>query len=157
MTARTQDEILARFQAADDMFGFAREVLIEAMTPETVLRFNPDATIGDDWTAWSAADVKAKALSYLDFAIEKATGHRGLSAERSVTKLREFAWLLGRDDVVAAMDAAEYPQYGMPKVKAFADGMRWPFSAETSWEQRALNRMAQGLPCTDDCGEGCGQ
>ena len=157
MTTRTQDEILARFKAADDFFGFAREVLIEAMTADTIRRYNPDSTIGDDCTVWSAKDVETKALSYLNFAIEKATGHRGLSAERSVVKLREFAWLLGRDDVVQAMDAAEYPQYGMPQVKAFADGMRWPFAAETSWEQAALNRMVQGLPCTDTCDEGCGQ
>lgn len=157
MTIRTQDEILARFESADDFLGWAREVLIEAMDADTVRRYNPDATIGTDWTAWSAGDVETNARNYLDFAIEKAINHRGLSAERSVAKLREFAWLLGRDDVVAAMGAAEYPQYGVPQVKAFADGMGWPFKAEQGWEQTALDRMAQGMPCADDCDEGCGQ
>ncbi|WP_301547102.1 hypothetical protein [Micromonospora sp. C95] len=46
---------------------------------------------------------------------------------RSVDKLGELAWLLGRDDIVAAMDHAGYPMYGAPKVKAFADGFGWPF------------------------------
>ena len=157
MTARTQDEILARFQAADDFFGFAREVLVEAMTAETMLRFKPGATLGDNWAVSTPDELETAARDYLTFAIDKAVNHRGLSAERSVTKLREFAWLLGRDDVVAAMDAADYPQYGTPKLRAFADGMGWPFKVGTDWEQQALDRMVQGLECTDSCDEGCGQ
>ena len=157
MTTRTQDEILARFQAVDDFFGFAREVLIETMDADTVRRFNPDATIGDDWTAWTTEDVETNARNYLDFAVEKAIGHRGISAERSVAKLREFAWLLGRDDVIEQMDKADYPQYGMPKVMAFASGMNWGFGPLCADDTDALNRMAQGWECRPGCGEGCGQ
>ena len=67
-------------------------------------------------------------------------------------KLIEYAWLLGRDDVVAAMEAAEYTNYGAPKVKAFAEGMGFPWPTDDP----GLTRMADGLPCADDCLNGCG-
>ena len=92
------------------------------------------------------------ASRYLDFAIGKIRNHRGISASRSVDKLTEYAWLLGRDDVVTAMEAADYPQYGAPKVKAFAEGMGWEWPSTPD-----LARMSQGLPCEDTCADGCGQ
>lgn len=90
----------------------------------------------------------------LDFAVVKILGHRGISANRSVDRLREYAWLMGRDDLMSAMDAAEFPQYGAPIVKAFADAMGWPFGDPGD---EVLARMASGEPCTDGCEEGCGQ
>jgi len=89
---------------------------------------------------------------YLEFAIGKIQGHRGISAGRSVDKLREMAWLLGRDDVMAAMDKADYQNYGAPKIKAFAEGMGLPWP-----DDEDLARMALGYPCTDDCEGGCRQ
>jgi hypothetical protein len=157
MTTRTQDEIRARFDAADDFFGFAVEVLAESMTAETILQINPDADVSEV-NPQTTDQVTESARDYLKFAVEKISDHRGLSAERSVIKLREFAWLLGRDDVVAAMDAADYPQYGAPKVKAFADGMGWAFiSFVEEWERPLLVRMSSGDPCREDCMDGCGQ
>lgn len=156
MTAtRSQDDILARFRDAEgkgeDMFGWRREVLASAMTLATLRMALPDETID----AHAPALVEFAARAYLAFAIGKIEGHRGISASRSVVKLREYAWLLGRDDVVSAMDDADYPQYGAPQVKAFADGMAWP------WPRHAvdgLNRMARGEHCDPGgCGSGCGQ
>jgi hypothetical protein len=158
MTTRTQDEIRARFDAADDFFGFAAEVLADSMTADTIRQINPNAQLPEDWAPKSREQLETAAREYLTFAIEKALNHRGISAERSVVKLREFAWLLGRDDVVEAMDAADYPQYGVPKVKAFADGMGWPFlSFAEEYERAALFGMSNGDLCRDDCAEGCGQ
>lgn len=154
MTARTQDEIVARFRAADDIFDWAREVLVEVMTADTTRKINPRAAC-NNWTPWTAEQLQTEARNYLTFTIGKILDHRGLSAERSVIKLREFAWLLGRDDVVQAMDAAEYPQYGAPKVRAFAHGMGWAFGSDDARE--ALDRMAQGVECWPGCGEGCGR
>ncbi|WBB52414.1 hypothetical protein [Verrucosispora sp. WMMD573] len=51
--------------------------------------------------------------------------HRGNSVSRSVETLAELAWLLGRDDLASAIDDADYPIYGAPKVKFFADGFGW--------------------------------
>ncbi len=157
MTTRTQDEILARFHAADDFFGFAIEVLSESMTADTIRQINSDAELPGDWTPQTIEQVEASAREYLTFAVDKALSHRGISAERSVIKLREFAWLLGRDDVVTAMDEAEYPQYGMPKVKAFALGLGWVFGPTDVDELEALDRMSSGDECRPGCDEGCGQ
>ncbi|GAA4626719.1 hypothetical protein GCM10023196_036100 [Actinoallomurus vinaceus] len=153
---RTQEEILARLDAVreDDMFGFRREVLLPALEFEHARSFLKPETTAEDWSGVQvcAGDWESAARSYYEFALGKIRDHRGISASRSVEKLTEYAWLLGRDDVIAAMDAAEYPQYGAPKVAAFAAamGLDWP-------DGEALERMANGLPCTDDCHEGCGQ
>ena len=161
MSARTQAEILARYQTADDLFGCAGEVLAEVMTTDTLWQIAPNASKGSFQGAPEIpADLlPSAAAGYLDFAVQKILHHRGLSSKRSVIKLREFAWLLGRDDVVQAMDDAKHAQYGAPKVQAFADGMGWPLlnPAENSGDRDALERMSQGLPCRDGCDEGCGQ
>ena len=152
---RTQDEILARFRAAvpDDYFGFRREVLVEGMDHAT-LRVALGAEIGADITA--PEDIESNARDYFPFAVEKIVYHRSISATRSVDKLREYAWLLGRDDVVSAMDSAAYPQYGAPKVRAFADGMGWPWPELDPDDVAALARMAAGDFCEPTCGQGCG-
>jgi hypothetical protein len=78
----------------------------------------------EDWAknAIERGSVVDAARDYYHFALGKIADERGISAERSVVKLREYAWLMGRDDVVDAMDAAPYPQYGAPKVAAFGEG-----------------------------------
>lgn len=159
MSARTQDEIVARYHSSDGFLGFAAEVLAEAMSVETIRSINPAAELPEGWTPKTTEAIEAEARDYLTFAVGKIVDHRGISAVRSVTKLTEFAWLLGRDDVVAAMGAAEYEQYGAPQVKAFADGMGWTFLDLPAWpgDRDALARMAEGLPCTEDCQNGCGQ
>ncbi|RBQ21538.1 hypothetical protein DP939_02180 [Spongiactinospora rosea] len=154
MKLRTQDEIAVRIRAvADaDIFGFRSEVLLGALDLEHVRRFNPEITAADWRDAPDAAGLLAEAESYHTFAIGKIRDHRGISALRSVAKLGEYAWLLCRDDVVVAMDAAPYEQYGAPKVKSFGVGfdLGWPDEPE-------LNRMAAGDGCCPDCEEGCGR
>lgn len=129
---RTSAEIYARAQAADDPFGWAQEVLLNYCDYETVQPLLVDGITADDWTreAPDRAKVGEAAHSYYEFALGKIEDERGISAERSVIKLREYAWLMGRDDVVAAMDAAPYPQYGAPKVAAFAEGMGYVAGGE---------------------------
>lgn len=152
---RSQDEIVARIRAAatDDWAGWRREVLATALTFEAAEGWRKEDVTAEEWgDPPTLESLTADTRSYYEFALEKIANHRGISAGRSVEKLTEYAWLLGRDDIVAAMDAADYPQYGAPKVKAFAQGLGW-------WADPAdpeLARMADGLPCTDDCDEGCG-
>lgn len=156
MSGRSQDEILARFRSVtdDDAWGFRREVITDAMTLATLQAAFPAHDPEKIAAAWEPTDVEDHARIYLDFAIEKILDHRSLSADRSVLKLREYAWVLGRDDVVDAMDAAPYPQYGAPKVKAFADGMGWPWPDDSV----ELKRVAAGQLCDPaGCEMGCGQ
>lgn len=153
---RTQADIADRFREAaqpgEDLLGFRREVLAEAMTRATLIEVVPNVEESPDLASWEPTGTEPAARAYLDFAIEKIEGHRGISASRSVDKLREYAWLLGRDDVVAAMDAAGYAQYGAPKVRAFAHGMGWPWP-----DTGPLQEMAEGRPCDAECIEGCGR
>ncbi|WP_181871448.1 hypothetical protein [Sphaerisporangium album] len=150
MAARTQDEIVTRIHAVGetDLFGFRTEVLAAALDFEHVREFLKDGVTETDWH--QVTDRENAAREYYQFALGKIRHHRGLSAERSVLKLAEHAWLLGQDDVVAAMDEAPYPPYGAPKVRAFAQGfdLVWPGDAE-------MTRMAAGEPCTPGCVEGC--
>lgn len=120
--ARSQDEILARAEAADDCFGWAREVLLTRLDYDHVKPYLNDDVTADDWAACVAktGTLAEEITGYYRFALGKIEDERGISAERSVIKLREMAWLAGRDDVAAAMDAAPYPEYGAPKVAAFA-------------------------------------
>lgn len=159
---RTQDEILARFRevASTDLIGFRREVLVDSMDLDTLKKVMPDfAPEGDasEYPAIKPESLDARARGYLEFAIEKAICHRGISASRSVDKLTEFAWLMGRDDVVESMSKADYAQYGVPIVKAFAEGMEYEWEASYEGDQARLDNMAQGKPCVKGCSEGCGR
>lgn len=125
IVTRSQDEIFARAQAADDMFGWAHEVLLPYLDFEHAKPILNDGVTADEWAKHASdhAKVGEAAREYHLFALGKIEAERGISAERSVIKLREYAWLMGLDAVVAAMDAAPYPQYGAPKVAAFAAGL----------------------------------
>jgi hypothetical protein len=161
MTARTQDEILARARAVraegEDVFGFRVEVLVDALDFDHAREFLAPQATKQQWR--QETDHEAHARWYLTFAIGKILDHRSNSATRSVDKLGEFAWLLGRDDVLAAMDRAEYPMYGAPIAKAFADGFGWPFfdAVTDPHDVQALARMAQGDECDPDGCPRCAQ
>ena len=150
---RTQDEIVQRIREVedDDFFGFRTDVLIQALDFEHARPLLKSEITPDKWADYVPGDFQQAAKDYYAFAVGKIRDHRGLSAQRSIDKLGEYAWLLGRDDVVTAMEAADYPQYGAPQVKAFGEGfgLTWPDSPE-------MVLMAAGEPCTPDCG-GCGR
>ncbi|MEU7617265.1 hypothetical protein AB0B27_14395 [Micromonospora rifamycinica] len=158
MTIRTQEEIVTRVWALranrEDIFGFREEVLVEALdldyARQVITPRHPEA-----WTR--RIDHETYARDYLRFAVGKIIDHRGNSASRSVDKLGELAWLLGRDDIVAGMDRVGYPMYGAPKVKAFADGFGWLFLDDFDGDTRvALARMAEGQQCDPQgCERGC--
>lgn len=159
---RTQDEIVARIrdieQNNDDIMEWRRGVLVSVLDFEHAREFLAPVVEEHIWDRdyMLTVSVNGAAEDYLRFAVGKILAHRSISASRSVNKLREYAWLLGQDDVVDAMDAAPYPMYGAPKVKAFADGMGWSFPNLTSrTDTRDVNRMAEGLPCRDVCVGGC--
>lgn len=160
MPARTQQEIVARLRQvrADgkDLFGFRHEVLLAALDFDHARPFLHPTVTRIKWK--QTADPDSHARAYLQFAIDKIIDHRSNSAWRSTVKLAELAWLLGRDEVVAAMDTAGYPRYGAPTVKAFADGLGWRFAetVEDLNDRQALIRMAQGQQCLPDgCPRGC--
>lgn len=153
---RTQGDILARIKSAEgeDFLGFRRDVLIDALDYEHAKQYlKPDVT-AEQW-AESQLTTDEKTLdalkSYLEFAWSKAEDHRGISAGRSIEKLTEYAWLLGRDDVVHDIEAAPYPQYGCPKLAVVARAFALPIPDSDN-----LDRMIRGLRCNADYDCGCG-
>lgn len=154
---RTQEEIVARIESlgiGEDILGFRREVLLAALDFEHARPFIGPSITAARWgeMAVPAAETEQVARAYYSFALGKIEDHRGISASRSVEKLTEYAWLLGRDELVDAMAALDYPQYGAPIVKAWGEafGEPWP---DEPWAVR----MAAGLPCEPGCQMGCGE
>lgn len=153
---RDPDEVVERiksFGEYDDMFGFRKEVLILALDFESAKQFLVEDAVKEKWVGpLSVGHFERAARDYYRFALDKIENHRGLSASRSIEKLREYAWLLGRDDVVEGMDATDYPQYGAPKVFVWAMGFNEKYPRSVP-----MVSMAKGLPCRPNCDEGCGR
>lgn len=145
---RTQDEIVKRMTevTAEDIFGFQQEVLIGALEFERAKPFLVPEATAEKWQPWNDESLKAAALDYLEFAWGKAEDHRGLSAERSVMKLTEYAWLMG-----LTVKDVPYAQYGCPFLKAFSEAIGAPVP-----DSIPLHRMMRGEPCREGCDMGCG-
>jgi hypothetical protein len=113
-----------------------------------------------DSAAWDQArgadhPLPDRAMRELGAAVDVLRGHAhpvpgalqpGIAASRSVYRLHEYAWLMGRVDVEDAMDRAPYPRFGAPMVKAFALGLgyAWP-------NDPVIANLAEGRPCSRDC------
>jgi len=155
--ARTPADIVARIKDAaasgDDVFGFRHEALVSALDFDHAQPYLQETLTPADWTDEEALDLVEMATNYFNFALQKILSHRGISSIRSVGKLREYAWLMGRDDAVAAMDAAPYEQYGAPKVKGVGVALGYPWPAGDA----RLERMAAGQECRAGCRDGCGR
>lgn len=154
---RTAEEIVRRVEHVreDDLLGFRREVLLSYVPYDAAVRAVPaiaERITPEEWEPESPDSLEEHARRYLGFAIEKILDHRGISATRSVEKLTEYAWLLGRDVVVTAMGEAPYAWYGAPIVKVFATMLGWPWP-----DNPRLERMANGWLCRLYCDEGCGR
>lgn len=150
---RTQDEIVARLKqiAKDDLFGFGADVLLPYLDKEHVTPFlKPGAEMTWEIASQAEPDILAEASQYMVFAWGKVEDHRGLSAGRSVQKLTEWCWLLGKDDLVKKIEAASYAPYGAPKLKVICEALGLPMP-----DSPDVVRMMNGEPCSDYC-QGCG-
>ena len=153
MPERTPEEIVAHIreievQPFEDFLGVRRSRLIEALPYEHAVKFADVKYPKEEWV--TSTDHKAQAIEYMPFAIGKALGHRGLSAERSIDHFKGLVWLMG-DEEYGSIDWDNYAQYGVPILRQVADliGFDWPSDNEE------LNNMAQGHLCTPDCEAGC--
>lgn len=152
---RSQDAILTRIKGLqEDFLGFQREVLIGFLDYDHAKEFLKDEITAAEWDARLNDDaaIQAEMREYMAFAWEKVDNHRGISANRNIDKMTAFAWLLGRDDVIVALDAIPYPQYGAPKLKYLCDMFGFPMP-----DDEGLRRMAKGESCREICDEGCGR
>lgn len=150
---RTAAEIVQRIKESKSFFGFEQEALIPYLTFEQARPFLKSEAKSEEWKPFPLTEesVRAEMAAYMLFAWEKALDHRGLSAGRSVEKLSAWIWLLGDDVCLSLVEAAEHTNYGAPKLQVICDAFGLPMP-----DDEAARRMARGLPCRDDCDEGCG-
>jgi len=95
--------------------------------------------------------VLAQMREYMEFAWGKVDDHRGLSAGRSVEKFEAWVWLLADQETLDKMNAADYPQYGAPKLAVVCEAYGFPIP-----DDEGIRSMIQGLACHADCENGCG-
>ncbi len=150
----TAHDIVSRCRASDSFFGFTQQVLLSYLDFHLAAEFLKPDTTAKDWgdpLPLNRDTVVASLRHYTEFAWDKALGHRGISASRSVEKIREWLFILGDSEAVAyTEDDSHYPQYGVP-ILLFVS-RRYGFSVP---EDVAVARMAKGLPCEPGCNEGC--
>lgn len=130
MRTRTQEQVVERMRATrrQDVLNWKAEVLVTALDFEHAREFLVADATADGWDdPRDDEQLLAAATGYLEFAFGKAYHERGISAERSVTKLAEYAWLLGRDELAERMDrGADYAPYGLPLLREFAAAFGLP-------------------------------
>lgn len=153
---KTQSEIIEYYDnhREEDMFGFVAEVLFPYLTFDQAKKYlKPEAT-AEGWgdvEPLTEEHVVGEMRDYMVFAWEKAADHRGLSASRSIEKMRAWLWLLGDEELRDfADDNSNYAQYGAPTLKAISE--KYGFDIP---DEPRIKRMVKGLPCRDGCGEGC--
>lgn len=153
---RTPEEIITEIHhRADGFFDFTGEVLPQYLPFSHAQEFLKPEVTASEWDQMSKSPTPETILSdmrtYMDFAWGKVLDHRGLSASRSVSKMRAWLWLLGDDDLAAMCESeADYPQYGAPILKAICT--KYGFEVPRG---DGVERMAQGHACTSDCLDGC--
>ena len=151
---RTRDEIVARIKHVEKsdwlgtQFGDLANYL-DAATLKPLVK--PDADLSN-WQPeeLTRENVIKKMLEYLDFAFEKASSHRGISASRSVEHMQSYLWLLGDDELLAfATSGGNYANYGVPILKRIA------IKYDKTMPENILN-WKDGEPCEPNCESGCG-
>ena len=155
---RTPDEIVTEVKRRyeDSFLGFHREVMLPVLPWEHI---HPFLKEGNELTEDSyAAEMQMpstveaqmkEAREYCAFAWEKAIDHRGISAGRSVEKMRAHFWLMGREGEI---DWERYAPYGVPILRQICEVLDWPIpSASEETAHGTLGPMLDGDPCSPDC------
>jgi hypothetical protein len=116
----------------EDPLGVRREILLEiGLAPE--------------------GDIKSKLWHVLEYGFNKALNHRGISASVVNEQIAEIMWLLGDDEMLQfAEDDGNYPNYGVPILKAVAKKYGHPVPPE-------IAEWKDGEPCCPGCTNGCGK
>lgn len=147
---RTQEEIVAEIKraAADELLPFTAEAIIGYLDFEHAKEFLKLEAKAEDWKQdpLTKEAVLGEMRTYMaEYGWDKALGHRGISANRTVTKMAAWTWLLGDEPITDP-----YPSYGVPILKALCERYGFPIPGD-----EAVERMARGEGCSDHCEEGC--
>jgi hypothetical protein len=112
---KTQEEILVQIEKLepDDFFGHQRSDLLNHLDFENARPFLKEGMIESQWKKETKSPKKLM-IDYMAFAWEKALGHRGLSASRSMDHYTAWLWLDG--DETLRHTLADYTDYGKPQL-----------------------------------------
>jgi hypothetical protein len=166
---RSTEEIAAYIESATGVFDFTTAVCLDYLPWEQAKPFLRDEYVakveaGEEEHKQLTPDhatVLAEMKDYMPFALGKAANHRGLSANRSISKMVAWLWLLGDDELRGQIEREEigYTNYGAPILKAICEKYDFPIALEDNdWapDKTAFLRMAEGKPCEPGCIGGCG-
>lgn len=119
---RTEDEIFQRIKD-DDIFGYNLEVLVDYLPWSKSkefynIEYQEKVEKGDDVPPRIISDIYETAQDFLDYMVfgwMKAMHERGISASCTISKLGNWLWLMGRDDLRRILGDKElYNPYGSP-------------------------------------------
>lgn len=153
---KTNYDIMVRIsEIATDPFRFELDNLVLCLDYEYAKPFLKSGTTESEWgldkISPSEEAVTVCMRDYMQFAIEKAYGHRGLSASKSILRFRAWLWLVGGNHLLMfAEDSDNYAPYGMPILKSICDKFNFEFPKD-----KEIVRMSMGQPCVETCVEGC--
>jgi len=157
---RTAAEVLAYVGSDGEpsFLGFDREALARFLSFEEARPWmKPDAT-ADGWPAPLPRTREASLAEAVDYiqrvGIDKAVNHRGISANRTVEKLRVLCWLAGDEEAVKICDTEPYPNYGAPILRALCRHLGVNYaSLLDAYNLGVFEDMADGRTCRA-CREG---
>ncbi len=120
---KNEEEIEKKIESLTNLFDFSSEVLIPYLSfSKCKERYHNEYVSkiesGEKPEPKPITDIYETVqdmLDYMVFGWSKALDERGISASRTITKLRAWFWLLGREDLVSILeDDRLYNPYGAP-------------------------------------------
>lgn len=163
MRLRTNQEIVTRIKEVEKFDFFGTEVgdLMNYLPFDLAKSWlKPEVSL-DQWEKVRQPHTRENILKemreYMPFAIGKATGHRGLSASRSISHYKAWVWLLGDKDY-ETVDWDKFQNYGCPILALIAETYEIRIDAWLGGDSlEAFENMASGRSCRPYCTEGCGR
>lgn len=159
---RTTAEISERIRRIGGFLNFEPEVLMDYL-PSDALRehLTADPSKAEEIAKFLAertvsTDPLAEAREYMaSFGWDKALGHRGISASRTVQKMRGWMWLIGDDDAVSSTEDDElYTNYGVPILLLLCRKYGWPIPDDPNVALMGSGQRC--LECQSGDEGGCG-
>ena len=120
-TPRTAEEIVERVReiARLDLFGAERTDLLTYVPFESAKEFLKEGADQEEWDKECLENTQQNIVKeireYMPFAWDKANNARGLSANRSISHMRAWVWLLGHDELAKSL-FDDYNNYGKPQL-----------------------------------------
>jgi hypothetical protein len=128
---RTQEELVQRYrEVSNEFLSFEYETIMPYLDYEHGIEFMDKKKVADSDTlkklggglTLSDTIVIEQMTEYMEFAVEKACDHRGLSARRSISKMRGWLWLLNDNEMLEFIkNDNNYENYGAPILKKIID------------------------------------